>query len=370
MLSESAARDLLVQAGETIDVPPGMPELPPAPPRRWLPVLAAAAAVLAVIGAGAVLLGTGSKESPTPPAGETALDDGQVPSVFSYDGQSARTLLESRGYVVQTKVELSCADADRALRTEPAVGTRVGPGSTVVLVVSSMGTRRCPPPLDQEAWEFLDFANGRGPAPRFSPRVDLYFDGIHTGTLTADQAVDPSTWGVRSALSELRDASGSVLEVPTASGPEFLTASLTTEWSTGPWCGAPVPALTLRTAFVMSVGIDVGVKHDCPVTVALYRDASGRVDAVSAYTRKAPGSLDRGAVPDLIGLTGGQALLLLEENGLTGKLIPAPGTKLCIGRTPSVVGRQEPTPGSVLPAGSQVTLAMRWVPCGEASTAP
>ncbi len=211
MLTEAEARDLLHLAADTIGVPDTATIPAPVVRRRTWPALAAAAAVLAVLGGvTAVTLDHGGPDPAIPPSPADVLDHDQIPSVFGYDATSARELLEGKGLVVTVRDVPTCAPADRALRTSPAVGSRFEPGDSVRLVVQNDTGTRCPPPSRPDVWPFLDFANGRGPAPEFAPEVTLTVNGVAT-TVTAAQAADPTSWPACEAT--LRDCPGSALDV-------------------------------------------------------------------------------------------------------------------------------------------------------------
>ena len=213
MLTESEARDLLAKAANTVEVAPGEP-IEKAPRSIW-PMLAAAAAVVAIVGTTAAVVGRTSDDAGPPavdPTTATAspnpvLAPDQIPSVFAYDADSATRLLQSSGLHVTTKPDYRCGTTGRATKTNPAVGTRFQPGDAVTLYVTQIppNARCVEPAAEDAAWRFLDFANGRGPAPAFAEEVTFYVDGEKTGTLTAAEAADPANWGGTSAISEIRE---------------------------------------------------------------------------------------------------------------------------------------------------------------------
>lgn len=218
MLTESDARDLLAQAAATIDVPPGAP-LPDSgiQRRRWLvPVSAAAAAVL-LIATGVALMRDDETPSRAPTGATKTTPDAPpaaagIPPVFAYDANSAEQMLAQRGLVVSRKPSYTCLTAGRAVRTTPATGAHVAPGHEVTLWVTEPGLHSScrAPARDALAWQLLDFANGRGPAPTFAPEVTVYVDG-QRATLTGDQAANPNRWTSGSALGLLATASRQVL---------------------------------------------------------------------------------------------------------------------------------------------------------------
>jgi hypothetical protein len=208
MLTETEARELLAIAAATIEVKPGPPVTltTGARVRRWLPALAAAAAVVLVVAGAAVLLDqpSESRAAPTNPPDPAVPQDGRIPSVFAYSGSAAEDMLTERGLVVTTKTTPTCGETGRAVRTEPDTGTRFEVGDPVTLVVTEMSaTAFCVPPHDEAlAWQLLDFANDRGPAPWFAPDVAVYLNGEQT-TLSRVEATDRSTWPSSSALDAL-----------------------------------------------------------------------------------------------------------------------------------------------------------------------
>ncbi len=167
-------------------------------------------------------------------------------------------------------------------KTNPAVGARFQPGDAVTLYVTQVPPNaRCAEPANEDfAWRFLDFANGRGPAPAFADEVTLYVDGEKTGALTSAEAADPANWGGTSAISEIREQTAVVQQIngtwltPTMSArglPRDDSAFL-----------APVedrPALRLSVDFLVD-----GTFH-VPLTVDLYR-TDGRIDTVVTETEK------------------------------------------------------------------------------------
>ncbi|CAN5443305.1 hypothetical protein BH11ACT8_BH11ACT8_27480 [soil metagenome] len=186
-LDENGARALLDQAGDTIDVAPAGPlDTSLAARPRW-PVLAAAAAVVLIVGGVAVGVGGGdpSRRLPPGPADSTpsaGASDGafrlgpdQVPSVFGFDEQAARTLLENRGLRVTVWQVATCESPDRALGTEPETGTLITPGAAITLRVSSELLGNCVAPRTDRtrAFELLLAARDRGPLPARTGDVDL-----------------------------------------------------------------------------------------------------------------------------------------------------------------------------------------------------
>ena len=289
MLTESEARDLLAKAANTVEVAPGKP-IEKAPRSIW-PMLAAAAAVVAIVGTTAAVVNRTSDHTGPPavdPTTATAsprpqLAPDQIPSVFAYDADSATRLLQSSGLKVTTKPDYVCGTTGRATKTRPAVGARFQPGDAVTLYVTQIPPNaRCVEPVAQDAaWEFLDFANGRGPAPAFAEEVTFYVDGEKTGTLTAAEAADAANWSGTSAISEIREQTR-VLQQANGFGeiPAMSARGL------GPREDSAVPA-SVEDRPALSLSVDVltdGIFH-IPLTVDLYR-TDGRIDTVVTVTEK------------------------------------------------------------------------------------
>jgi PASTA domain len=289
MLTESETRDLLAKAANTVEVAPGQP-IEKTPRTIW-PVLAAAAAVVAIVGTSAALVGRTSDHT-GPPAVDpttaatsprTVLAADQIPSVFAYDADSAMRLLQSSGLRVTRKPDYRCGTTGRATKTKPAVGTRFRPGDAVTLFVTQIPPNaRCVEPAAQDAaWEFLDFANGRGPAPAFAQEVTFYVDGERTGTLTAAEAADPANWGGTSAISEIREQT----QVLQQANGFWATPTLSAR-GRGPKEGSAVPAsVGDRPALRLSVDVPTDGIFHVPLTVDLYR-TDGRIDTVVTVTEK------------------------------------------------------------------------------------
>ena len=247
--TEDWARGLLLAAADTIEVRPE-PRPFVATPRRvaWIP-LAAAATVLAVLGIVGVtqLGGTGGTPAipPSPPATTSeSLGPDQIPSVFGYDATGARRLLESKGLAVNTRLEESCEPVDRAVRTDPPVGSSYAAGDDVTLVVTEGARGSCI--MDHaRTWEFLDFANRRGPAvipgrrmsPEFAPEVTLTVNGQST-VVTAEQAADPASWPTCDTT--LASCPGSALDVIQQA------SAVVRQWEDGTW---ESPTLSVQRLF-------------------------------------------------------------------------------------------------------------------------
>lgn len=284
MLTEDQARELLRLAGETVDVAPsGSIDVPPG--RRGWPLLAAAAAaVLVVASLGALVVNDRGHDGP--PVADGHGQASRIPSVFGYRAHDAAALLEGLGLQVTVQDEDACDTPGRALGTRPPTGAAYTPGEVVTVLRSTgdLPTAFCVvPPERAEAWAFLDFANGRGPAPTFAPEVSLWVDGEHTTTLTPDEAADPESWGEGSALQRLAADSRQVVE----QDGHHLTPGLTSQPDDGTQfvCGGQdlPPALAGRRSQMLAVGVPTeGVSIRCAF-VNVFRTA-GRIDAVVLRT--------------------------------------------------------------------------------------
>jgi hypothetical protein len=289
MLTETEVRDLLARAAATIEVPPGAPITPAADRRRrWLaPVLAGAASVLLVVGGVALVSdgGThGNVPTPDPATTRNEPSGAGIPSVFGYDADSAERLLTSAGLVVTRRPSYTCRTSDRAVRTSPTAGNPYQSGASVTLFVTEQppAARCAVPPLDALAWQLLDFANGRRPAPAFASEVTVYVDGQRT-VLAGEQAANPRTWSTGSALGLLAAASRQkelregftatpVLRVHTDDGTQFACG------------GQELPtALSGRQSLWLSIEIPTdGPSMSC--TFANVFLDEGRVDALVVRT--------------------------------------------------------------------------------------
>jgi len=388
MLTENEARDLLVRAANTIDVDPAAPVEEPGGRRTW-PMLAAAAAVIGLVST-AALLGPRLGEQATPdpgvdgPGGHApgagTLDDDQIPSVFGYDTESAMGLLEAAGLNVIVRPQSGCDDIGRALRTEPATGVRFWPGDTVTLVAGAAPPNaRCAQTPRTEAWEFVDFANGRGPAPAFADTVTLYVDGKLTATLTAEQAADPDSWGDPSAVTEIRRESTEVDKVIVTAAKQDPPVSVGTVYVTphldATYCGSKISSCSVLApaayadrqslSFVIDINSD-GQFHQ-PLNVALYT-TDGAIDTVVTSTEKPLTTSPEVVVPDVVGMRPEEASSVLEAAGFAAKVVQMADPSTCQGQP--VVMAQQPVAGDTAPAGRRVTVAVGLKACDDGGNAP
>ena len=277
-------RSRLQAAADTVDVPPPEPLVRPPTRRRW-PWLAAAAAATA-----AVTLAATAARGPDPP--EDTLDADQIPSVFGYDDDEAAAVLQELGLVVSRRSVHVCAPRDKVFGTVPPTGTRFAPGDAVAIETAFPSGVDCQLHYRErsDAWAFLDFAAGHGPAPRFAETVHLAVDrGEHT-LLGGPQARDPAQWGPRSALTVVAEA----LRAVTRDGNGWRTPDVTVERRVPPYttCGVPrPPPRGEREVLSLTVWVSDRVTdpEPCPLTVDLYRTPDRAITGVMVYTRQETG---------------------------------------------------------------------------------
>ena len=333
--------------------------------RRRLVPLAAAVSVLAVVAGGFALSGVLSgndaepdRVAPDVPALSDGTPEGTVPSIFGHTKESATELLEERGLQVRFGEKDSCQTEGRPVGTRPDVGTPVEPGDTVTVLIAFVGPLTDCAYTDQDAWPFVDFANGRGPAPAFADEVSLYVDGEPTTTLSADEARG-GEWGEDSALSILAQASDEVVR----DGNSYLTPSLGVIRGTPPdaWCGIARPdALGEREAMTLTIDFeDAETGERCPARVSVY-ETGGAIDAVVAWSESATGG-GVTPIPDVVGLPLDEARAAVTAAGYTARVeeleICNPREGIVVEQAPS---QQDVDDDAVYPSGypGPVTLVV------------
>jgi PASTA domain-containing protein len=252
---------------------------PPEPTgrRRW-PAVAALGAVLVLVGVVVAL--TRPERVPT-----DHLGDDQLPSLFGFDRTTAEALLEDRGLDVQLRTFQSCEVRDRVVASDPGPGARVDRGDEVIVYTSLPTSNNCLPRYAHRevAWRFLDFANGRGLAPQFAPRVFVYPGDGRRLVLTGAEAGAPETWGPTGILSRIRAASDDVAlltERPLAYAvPAIRVVDATDALGT---CGVPATSVA-GTSDAIAVLVRRADRQGCPLRLELYRDAERRIESVALY---------------------------------------------------------------------------------------
>ncbi len=276
-------RRRLEAAADAVEAAPTGLLVPAPPPLRWPWI---SAAVVVVLLAATILIASRS----TPPKADESLDADQIPSLFAYDAESARALLEQRGLQVTFALTQTCEPNGRALATDPPTGARFQPGDRVIVYAATTGGSDCEAEYGErsDAWEFIDFANGRGPAPRFADRVYLIADGSVPEAITGTAAAqDPSAWGGVSAIEEIRRVSGQVLHDEPQN---YVTPTLTVAKVIPPprTCAVDRPAEAgTRAVLRLTLRVARDPETRCPLTVDLYRSSEG-IDAVVLYTGTPP----------------------------------------------------------------------------------
>jgi hypothetical protein len=224
---------------------------------------------------------------------------GTVPSVFGHTRDTAETLLRETGLDVRFGKQVGCDPAGRPVATEPATGTAVQPGDSVTVLLSyQAATTDCAADLS-EPWRVVDFATGRGPAPRFADEVSVHVDGRPTGTTSgADAARGGGATGT--AL----DVLGRATELVLRTGDAHRMPQLQVITGTPPdtWCGiARPPDVAGREALTITIDFaEVTATPRCPARVALFETA-GAIDTVVAWSEGARGN-DLEPIPDVVGL--------------------------------------------------------------------
>ncbi|MGZ4450158.1 MAG: PASTA domain-containing protein [Nocardioides sp.] len=246
-------------------------------------------ALVALAGVLALLL-HGPGDPPTPPAPVVPDPSGgsaaaRVPSVYGLPVQVATQRLQTAGLKVHLATVSACEPSDRALDTDPAPGAAYEPHDPVTLLTAARGGTGCGVALAErsEAWHFLDFAAGVGPAPAFAPTVRLVVDGVPRGDLTAAGAADRRGWDA------VLDAVGDAVALVRPAGGEYVTPRL--DVATGPpppvACGVRRPAAAGHRAALELRLVLPNHPPGCAFAVELYRGPAG-IDLVAVrHSRRA-----------------------------------------------------------------------------------
>ncbi|KQW47923.1 hypothetical protein ASC77_16070 [Nocardioides sp. Root1257] len=245
--------------------------------RRWLAVAGLATALVAV---GIVFAVT----RPEPPPTDHLRAD-QIPSLFGYDGEAARSLLEKRGLEVSLRPFRSCEVRDRVVASAPPAGASYDKGDRVVVYTALPADVSCLTDYGERevAWQLLDFANGHGAAPTFAPRVWVYPGDAPREVLSGAAAADPASWRRSGVLEALRDASTDVALVEkhplTYAVPAVRVVPVTEGLGR---CGVPDPSMA-GSADVITFLVRSADRTGCPLRLEVYRDDDRRIESLALY---------------------------------------------------------------------------------------
>ena len=280
---EIDAREQVALAADTIAVPPLTAPLEPTPADRrpWL----AAVAVLAVIGVGTAVLAGGGGDAGEP---DPVPRVDRVPSLFAYDITSARALLESQGLEVSEERVQVCEPADHVVGSEPPTGARLPVGGRVTLFTAFPENSCLPRYFDREdAWAFIDFATGRGPAPPFAaarrPSSRTTASRCRSPPArrpSAPRGAEPSVLSrVANVTEQVAETTDGGYVTPVMSVEEVVPPATT--------CGVRRPPVAgRREALRITIGLPAAPVL-CPLVLDLYR-TDDAIDAVVLYTQKSP----------------------------------------------------------------------------------
>jgi hypothetical protein len=205
-----------------------------------------------------------------------------LPSLFALTGDQAEDFLESQGYDVSLEQARSCEPPGLVVDSDPPSGGPVRKGATVTVRTSRLSGSQCEPayPRRLAAWEFVQFALGRGPAPDFASSVDVVVDGGAPIRLTGDAAamllaLDDVTAPIAQAARQTRPAESGL--------PRLVVTSTSPPLS---WCGVTRPdVVDDRSSIRFKIDARPDGESGCPLTVDLYQSES-LIDAVVVYTPK------------------------------------------------------------------------------------
>jgi hypothetical protein len=210
---------------------------------------------------------------------------GALPSLFALNGEQAEQLLEQQGFDVSLEPARSCEPPGLVVDSDPPSGGPVRKGATVTVRTSVLSGSQCEPafPRRLAAWEFVQYALDRGPAPDFADSVDVVVDGGPAARLSGDAAaelvaLDAVTGPIADAASETR---------PDESGLPRMVVTLT--FPPDSWCGVARPhVVDGRSSIRFRIDPRPDGESGCPLTVDLYRTGP-LIDAVVLYTPKGRG---------------------------------------------------------------------------------
>ena len=205
-----------------------------------------------------------------------------LPSLFALTGDQAEDFLESQGYDVSLEQARSCEPPGLVVDSDPPSGGPVRKGATVTVRTSRLSGSQCEPayPRRLAAWQFVQFALGRGPAPDFASTVDVVVDGGAPVRLTGDAAgmlltLDDVTVPIAEAARQTRPAESGL--------PRLVVTSTSPPDS---WCGVTRPdVVDDRSSIRFKIDARADGESGCPLTVDLYLSES-LIDAVVVHTPK------------------------------------------------------------------------------------
>ncbi|MEP9363289.1 PASTA domain-containing protein [Nocardioides sp. CN2-186] len=248
---------------------------PPAdsPRARWPWLVAAAAVVAIAVGVAAVVMAPDDEQ----PADLLRAD--QVPSLFGYDGTTARAMLDARGLKVKLEPFRACEIQDRVIASDPPTGATYAPGDAITVYTSIPADVSCLSDYGdiEDSWAFVDFLNGRGPAPSFSSEVVVRVgDGSGTSLSGAD---DLSQWADTGVPAQVRKATDRVALV--GEHPLTYAMPVLSVGRGGTDCGRPAAPAAGADALSFTIAAPAG-RTSCPLRVDLVRHGDV-IDAVTLY---------------------------------------------------------------------------------------
>lgn len=238
--------------------------------------LLALAAALVVVGVAVALT------RPDPPLPDRLRSD-QVPSLFGYDDADARALLEDRGLRVHVEPFRACEVAGRVVGSDPPAGTPYDDGDPITVYASVPADVACLTDYQDRAtaWQLIDFADGRGPAPAFTGRIFVYPGDGPPVILDRTAAEDPAAWpaGVLDGLRAASQEVALVSEHPLAYAVPAIHVARTDDGIGR--CGVPAPAVAGSVdAFAFEVRLQG--RAGCPLRLDVFREGDA-IEAVAYY---------------------------------------------------------------------------------------
>ena len=279
-------------------------------------------------------------------------------------------MLEGLGLNVSVRSGPTCTDPiGRALRTDPSVGAPLEPGGSITLLVSTAASSDfC---IDDQqghplAWQLIDFASGRGPAPDFADNVVVVANGVRA-TISGIDAAQVENWVDGTPLGVLRQKSREVQSARGGRVTSYSMPGLAVEPSElGAHCGGyslsgldPSQGIQLRVEFrsdfvsLICTSVDVLRSNGAITAIVL------RTDSLATQPDDT-----RVLAPDVVGLSTEKAQTVLEAKGFAYEehiAVRFPG-HFCM-KNYRVIS-QEPSAGSFLLTGGVVHVETSWGDCG------